>query len=69
MPRTAILEAPSSAGGPPPEQDVPLPVPAKTRLYVEQMQASVCKCAHTSSHITASSCLEHLYVWAARCIW
>ena len=38
MPRTANLEAPSVAGGPPPEQDVPLPVPAKTRLYVEQMQ-------------------------------
>lgn len=28
----------TSATGPPPEQDVPLQVPKKTRLYVEQTQ-------------------------------
>ncbi|KAI8473621.1 MAG: ciliary BBSome complex subunit 1-domain-containing protein [Monoraphidium minutum] len=39
MPRTANLEAPAAAGGPPPEQDVPLPVPAKTRLYRERESA------------------------------
>jgi hypothetical protein len=38
MPRTANLEAPSAPSGPPPEQDVPLAVPPKTRLYVEQTQ-------------------------------
>ncbi|GBF90819.1 hypothetical protein Rsub_03673 [Raphidocelis subcapitata] len=38
LPRTANLEASAAPGGPPPEQDVPLPVPAKTRLYVEQTQ-------------------------------
>lgn len=39
MPRTANLEAAAaSSSGPPPEQDVPLDVPKKTRLYVEQTQ-------------------------------
>lgn len=38
LPRTANLEVSSSAVGPPPEQDVPLQVPKKTRLYVEQTQ-------------------------------
>jgi hypothetical protein len=38
LPRTANLEAASAPTGPPPEQDVPLAVPAKTRLYVEQTQ-------------------------------
>jgi Bardet-Biedl syndrome 1 protein len=27
-----------SAAGPPPEQDVPLPVPKKTKVYVDQTQ-------------------------------
>lgn len=35
---TAALEALSAPAGPPPEQDVPLAVPKKTRLYVEQTQ-------------------------------
>lgn len=35
LPRNARLDAPG-ASGPPPEQDVPLAVPKKTRLYVEQ---------------------------------
>ncbi|KAF6257953.1 bardet-biedl syndrome 1 protein [Scenedesmus sp. NREL 46B-D3] len=39
MPRTANLEAAAVGSlGPPPEQDVPLDVPKKTRLYVEQTQ-------------------------------
>lgn len=40
LPRTANLEVAAAAGGsgPPPEQDVPLDVPKKTRLYVEQTQ-------------------------------
>ncbi|OQS06492.1 bardet-Biedl syndrome 1 family protein [Thraustotheca clavata] len=36
--RTADLEANSAASGPPPEQDIPLNVPKKTKLYVEQTQ-------------------------------
>ncbi|KAG2484587.1 hypothetical protein HYH03_016628 [Edaphochlamys debaryana] len=43
LPRTANLEAGSVGGGPPPEQEIPLAeiplaVPKKTRLYVEQTQ-------------------------------
>jgi Bardet-Biedl syndrome 1 protein len=41
MPRTANLEVAAAAAGssgPLPEQDVPLDVPKKTRLYVEQTQ-------------------------------
>jgi Bardet-Biedl syndrome 1 protein len=37
MPRLANLEA-VSQNGPPPEQDIPLAVPKKTKLYVEQTQ-------------------------------
>ncbi|KAI9995099.1 hypothetical protein PInf_012143 [Phytophthora infestans] len=36
--RTASLEAISEATGPPPEQDIPLNIPKKTTLYVEQTQ-------------------------------
>ena len=36
--RRADLAAPTDAPGPPPEQDVPLNIPSKTRLYVEQTQ-------------------------------
>lgn len=39
LPRTADLEGnAASSSGPPSEQDVPLAVPRKTRLYVEQTQ-------------------------------
>jgi len=34
--RNANLDASSAAAGPPPEQDIPLDVPKKTKLYVEQ---------------------------------
>jgi len=34
--RNANLEVSSTAPGPPPEQDIPLDVPKKTKLYVEQ---------------------------------
>jgi len=36
--RQAQLDAPSGPPGPPPEQDIPLNVPKKTKLYVEQTQ-------------------------------
>lgn len=36
--RQADLEVQSAAPGPPPEQDIPLNVPKKTKLYVEQTQ-------------------------------
>jgi len=36
--RTATFKAPETPSGPPPEQDIPLAVPKKTRLYVEQTQ-------------------------------
>jgi len=36
--RNAKLEAPEQRAGPPPEQDIPLNVPKKTKLYVEQTQ-------------------------------
>ena len=36
--RTADIESMHPISGPPPEQDVPLPVPKKTKLYVEQTQ-------------------------------
>lgn len=38
LPRHAPLEPVDSRGGAPPEQDVPLNVPKKTKLYVEQTQ-------------------------------
>lgn len=38
MPRQAKLEASGGTAGPPPEQDIPLAVPKKTKLYVEQTQ-------------------------------
>lgn len=38
LPRTVSLEATATGLGPPPEQDIPLQVPKKTRLYVEQTQ-------------------------------
>jgi Bardet-Biedl syndrome 1 protein len=38
LPRTANLDVSSAAAGPPPEQDIPLQIPKKTRLYVEQTQ-------------------------------
>ncbi|KAG8470997.1 hypothetical protein KFE25_009418 [Diacronema lutheri] len=36
--RTANLESSGAPPGPPPEQDIPLAIPKKTRLYVEQTQ-------------------------------
>eukprot|EP00736_Rhodelphis_marinus_P010114 Rmarinus@m.24802 len=38
FPRTVNLESTSAATGPPPEQDIPLSIPKKTKLYVEQTQ-------------------------------
>ena len=36
--RQARLDGPSATAGPPAEQDIPLNVPKKTKLYVEQTQ-------------------------------
>lgn len=36
--RHATLDAPRGGQGPPPEQDVPLPVPKKTQLYLDQTE-------------------------------
>ena len=38
LPRSVNLEATATSKGPPPEQDIPLNVPKKTKLYVEQTQ-------------------------------
>jgi len=38
LPRLADLTSAGEAPGPPPEQDIPLQVPKKTKLYVEQTQ-------------------------------
>lgn len=38
LPRTVDLEKSKMPAGPPPEQDIPLQVPKKTKLYVEQTQ-------------------------------
>eukprot|EP00735_Rhodelphis_limneticus_P001522 TRINITY_DN12154_c0_g1::TRINITY_DN12154_c0_g1_i1::g.26505::m.26505 TRINITY_DN12154_c0_g1::TRINITY_DN12154_c0_g1_i1::g.26505 ORF type:complete len:585 (-),score=107.23,sp/Q3V3N7/BBS1_MOUSE/40.00/1e-141,BBS1/PF14779.1/2.4e-77,BBS2_Mid/PF14783.1/4,BBS2_Mid/PF14783.1/91,BBS2_Mid/PF14783.1/2.8e+02,BBS2_Mid/PF14783.1/3.9,PHTB1_N/PF14727.1/1.2e+03,PHTB1_N/PF14727.1/1.6e+02,PHTB1_N/PF14727.1/3.2 TRINITY_DN12154_c0_g1_i1:527-2281(-) len=38
LPRTTNLEVTGTNTGPPPEQDIPLNVPKKTKLYVEQTQ-------------------------------
>lgn len=38
LPRSTDLEAKAQSSGPPPEQDIPLAVPRKTRLFVEQTQ-------------------------------
>lgn len=37
LPRAAKLEG-SRATGPPPEQDIPLDIPKRTAVYVEQVQ-------------------------------
>ena len=36
LPRSAAFDTADRAGGPPPEQDVPLAIPKKTRMYLEQ---------------------------------
>lgn len=36
--RTNKIDHMNAAVGPPPEQDIPIPVPKKTKLYVEQLQ-------------------------------
>lgn len=41
LPRMANLEASSSMSGPPPEQEMPLPIPKKTKLYIDQAQREV----------------------------
>ncbi|GMH36088.1 hypothetical protein BSKO_03956 [Bryopsis sp. KO-2023] len=41
LPRSANLEASSAFTGPPPEQDIPLKIPKKTKLYVEQVKREV----------------------------
>lgn len=36
--RNAAIDSLGSATGPPPEQDIPLPIPKKTKLYLEQVR-------------------------------
>ena len=38
LPRNQDLEKSKMPAGPPPEQDIPLTVPKKTKLYIEQTQ-------------------------------
>ena len=38
LPRNVDLEKSKMHAGPPPEQDIPLTVPKKTKLYIEQTQ-------------------------------
>ena len=37
LPRSASLEASGQASGPPPEQDIPLNIPKRTKVYIEQV--------------------------------
>ena len=37
LPRSASLEVNSQASGPPPEQDIPLNIPKRTKVYIEQV--------------------------------
>ena len=37
LPRNASLEATGPASGPPPEQDIPLNIPKRTKVYIEQV--------------------------------
>lgn len=37
LPRTAKLDGGSSSTGPPPEQDIPLDIPKRTAVYIEQV--------------------------------
>jgi len=39
LPRTAKLDGGSSVTGPPPEQDIPLDIPKRTAVYIEQVTA------------------------------
>ena len=47
--RKANLENDGGTAGPPPEQDVPLSIPKKTKLYVEQTQRE--RAQVTASHL------------------
>ena len=38
LPRTAAFDSSDRSGGPPPEQDIPLAIPKKTRMYLEQTE-------------------------------
>ena len=37
LPRSASLETSGQASGPPPEQDIPLNIPKRTKVYIEQV--------------------------------
>lgn len=36
--RSSVVDGLGGAAGPPPEQDIPLPIPKKTKLYLEQVR-------------------------------
>lgn len=63
LPRRASLE-PSDKGGPPPEQDIPLPIPKKTRLYVDQTRRE--RDEATQMHRAFQRDLQRLRLRAAR---
>lgn len=46
--RTSQLDANATTAGPPPEQDIPLSIPKKTKLYLEQTQRE--RDQHTEMH-------------------
>ncbi|CEG37042.1 Quinonprotein alcohol dehydrogenase-like superfamily [Plasmopara halstedii] len=54
--RTASLDAISAAAGPPPEQDIPLNIPKKTTLYLEQTQRERDQATEMHRHFQRDLC-------------
>ena len=66
LPRLANLEPTKGINsGPPPEQDIPLKVPKKTKLYIEQTQREKVRCAHPGYSHRDNVCF-HKFVCAGR---
>ena len=52
LPRTANLEGGGGTSGPPPEQDIPLDIPKRTAVYIEQVSLhSPLNIIHSQSNI------------------
>ena len=57
LPRTAKLDGVAVKSGPPPEQDIPLDIPKRTALYVEQVKRPPCNVSSSIClHNEATSC-------------